>query len=150
VNVERSAGRLLIIDAAERLLMIQEALQPGQPYWLVPGGGVEGAESARDAAVREAYEETGLRLELPESAPVWLTERQSWSYGETTYDQTNQFYAVRVDAVAALTAARHTDLERETFLGFRWWHPDEIEGSGEVFYPGGVAELVRTVLRGVG
>ncbi len=147
MSVQRRAGRLLVIDAAERLLMIQEALRPDEPYWLVPGGGVEGGESTQDAAVREAYEETGLRLELPESAPVWLTERQTWSYGQTTYDQTNHFYAVRVDAVAPLTAARHTALERDTFLGFRWWHPDEIDGSGEVFYPGGVADLVRTVVR---
>ncbi|MER6010822.1 NUDIX hydrolase [Streptomyces bluensis] len=35
------------------------------PYagnWLLPGGGIEPGESAREAAVREAYEETGCRV----------------------------------------------------------------------------------------
>jgi 8-oxo-dGTP pyrophosphatase MutT (NUDIX family) len=145
--VQRTAGRLLIIDAAGRVLLINEAMQPGHPYWLVPGGGVEGAESPREAAVREAYEETGLRLSVAPGAPTAATERRTWSHADTTYDQTNHFFSARVGdgEPAELTAARHTELERETFLGFRWWHPDEIDASTEQFYPAGLAELVRSL-----
>jgi ADP-ribose pyrophosphatase YjhB (NUDIX family) len=146
--VQRTAGRLLIIDAAGRVLLINEAMQSGHPYWLVPGGGVEDAESPRDAAVREAYEETGLRLTLASDAPTVSTERRTWSHAETTYDQTNHFFSVLIPdatALAELSASRHTELERETFLGFRWWHPDEIDASTEQFYPAGLAELVRRI-----
>jgi 8-oxo-dGTP pyrophosphatase MutT (NUDIX family) len=144
--VARTAGRLLIIDQSGRALMINEEIEPGRPYWLVPGGGVEGAELPRQAAVREAFEETGLRLTLDDAAPELLLERRVWSYGGTTYDQMNHFFAVRVDAVLELTALKLTDLERATFRGFRWWHPDEIDASAEIFYPDRVAELIRRVV----
>jgi ADP-ribose pyrophosphatase YjhB (NUDIX family) len=147
--VARTAGRLLIIDAAHRVLLINEAMRPDQPYWLVPGGGVEDAESPRDAALRETYEETGLRLTLPPDAQAVSTERRTWSYAATSYDQTNHFFTVRVgdaDTLTALSASQHTELERETFLGFRWWHPDEIDASSDQFYPAGLADLVRGIV----
>lgn len=39
--------------------------------WLLPGGGVEIGESARDAVVREAFEETGCLLRAPEPFAVY-------------------------------------------------------------------------------
>jgi 8-oxo-dGTP diphosphatase len=39
--------------------------------WLLPGGGIEVGESARDAAIREAFEETGCRLRDPEPFAVY-------------------------------------------------------------------------------
>ena len=147
--VQRTAGRLLIIDESGRVLLINEAMQPENPYWLVPGGGVEDAELPREAAVREAYEETGLRLALPIDAQAVSSERRTWSYSDTSYDQTNYFFSVRIASNATdltvLTTSQHTDLERETFLGFRWWHPDEIDASTDQFYPAGLAQLVRGI-----
>jgi 8-oxo-dGTP pyrophosphatase MutT (NUDIX family) len=145
--VERTAGRLLIIDLFGRVLMINEAMQPGRPYWLVPGGGVEGGESPRQAAVREAHEETGLRLTLGTDAPEVLTERRSWTYSDTTYDQTNHFFAVRVEVAPELSASQLTELERDTFIGFRWWHPEEIDASPDMFYPAEIAKLVRDIVQ---
>jgi 8-oxo-dGTP pyrophosphatase MutT (NUDIX family) len=147
VPVPRTAGRLLIIDAADRVLLINEQLESAQPYWLVPGGGVEGDEQPPQAAIREALEETGLRLRLDPGTPEVFREQRTWSYRETTYDQTNHFYAVRVASGLALTTNRFTALERDTFLGFRWWHPDEIDASPEVFYPREIAVVVRSAAR---
>jgi 8-oxo-dGTP pyrophosphatase MutT (NUDIX family) len=141
--VARTAGRLLIIDPAGRVLMINEMIELGHPYWLVPGGGVEGDEQPREAAVREAFEETGLRLELAPHAPELLVEQRRWSYAGVTYDQTNHFFAVALDSVPDLDPAQLTELERDTFLGFRWWSPAEIEVSAETFYPAEIAALVR-------
>jgi 8-oxo-dGTP pyrophosphatase MutT (NUDIX family) len=145
VAVPRVAGRLLIIDPDGRVLLINEQLERGSAYWLVPGGGVEGGEHPRQAAAREALEETGLRLALDPDAPEVLRERRTWSYGATTYDQTNHFYAIRVAAGLPVVAHGLTALERDTFLGFQWWHPDEIDASGEVFYPAELAAVVRAV-----
>jgi ADP-ribose pyrophosphatase YjhB (NUDIX family) len=145
--VPRIAGRLLIIDPEARVLLINEQLEDGRPYWLVPGGGVEGDEAPRQAAVREALEETGLSLTVDPNSPEVFREQRTWSYGGISYDQTNHFYAARVPSGLAPTAHRLTGQEQDTFLGFRWWCPDEIDVSGDVFYPAGLAGLVRDVVR---
>jgi 8-oxo-dGTP diphosphatase len=49
------------------------------PVWCLPGGGVEAGESVAEAAVREAFEETGLGIELTRlvgvySRPDWRLE----------------------------------------------------------------------------
>jgi len=135
-NVERTAGRLLlIIDDAGRVLMINEEMEAGQPYWLVPGGGVENDESPRHAAVRETLEETGLRLDLDDDSPEVRVERRRWSFRGTSYDQTNHFFAIRVPSGLEPSPAHLTELERDTFRGFRWWHPGEVDASDDVFYP---------------
>jgi 8-oxo-dGTP diphosphatase len=36
----------------------------GRDYWTLPGGGVEGAETLREAVVREVLEETGLNVRV--------------------------------------------------------------------------------------
>lgn len=53
----------LVHDDAGRLLLIRRGTEPGRGRWSVPGGRCEPGETAAQAAVREAYEETGLVLE---------------------------------------------------------------------------------------
>ncbi len=36
-------------------------VEPGRAYWTLPGGGLEAGETPAEAAVREVWEETGLR-----------------------------------------------------------------------------------------
>lgn len=70
----------------ERILVAALAVLPGPggtitfvhqrngPFagsWLLPGGGVEVGESARDAVIREAFEETGCLLGDPEAFAVY-------------------------------------------------------------------------------
>lgn len=50
-----------IFDAQDRLLMIR-IRESGR--WSIPGGAVDPGETPARAAVREAYEETGLTVEL--------------------------------------------------------------------------------------
>jgi 8-oxo-dGTP pyrophosphatase MutT (NUDIX family) len=61
VNAHRiSAGAL--VEHNDRLLMVHH-LRPGRyDFWVAPGGGVQGQESYEDAARREVWEETGLRI----------------------------------------------------------------------------------------
>ena len=62
-----------IVVQGDSVLLVQHQhndLQGGRPWWVPPGGGVEGEESLMDCAQREVLEETGLSVELGRIAYV--------------------------------------------------------------------------------
>lgn len=54
-------GAIIIRD--DRVLLVKRAHPPIQGQWSIPGGVLEVGELVREAAVREAREETGLIVE---------------------------------------------------------------------------------------
>jgi len=60
-----------IIIEGERVLLVKRAHPPIQGQWSIPGGVLEVGELVRDAAVREAREETGLIVEPGELLGVY-------------------------------------------------------------------------------
>ncbi len=56
-----------IVVEGDSVLLVQhqhDELSGGEPWWVPPGGGVEGDESLVECARRETLEETGLSVEL--------------------------------------------------------------------------------------
>ena len=53
-----------IIEREGKVLMVRRAIQPGYGLWSIPGGYVDRGEVVEEAAVREVWEETGLRVEI--------------------------------------------------------------------------------------
>jgi ADP-ribose pyrophosphatase len=60
----------VLIERDGRYLLIKRAADPDKGMWSVPGGLVEVGEKVKDAAAREALEETGLRVEIVERLGV--------------------------------------------------------------------------------
>ena len=60
----------LIVDAEDRVLLIQRGHEPAQGLWSVPGGSVEAGESLEEALVREIAEETALHVVVGKK--VWV------------------------------------------------------------------------------
>jgi ADP-ribose pyrophosphatase YjhB (NUDIX family) len=54
-------GAIIIEDS--RILLVKRAHPPLQAEWSIPGGVLEVGELVREAAIREAREETGLTVE---------------------------------------------------------------------------------------
>jgi bifunctional NMN adenylyltransferase/nudix hydrolase len=63
-----------VIIQSGHVLMVRRANQPGRGLWALPGGYVNQHERVRDAAVREAEEETGIRLTTGKNA-VEITKK---------------------------------------------------------------------------
>ncbi len=62
-------GSIIIED--ERVVLVKRAHPPIQGQWSIPGGVLEVGELVREAAIREAREETGLIIEPGELLGVF-------------------------------------------------------------------------------
>jgi 8-oxo-dGTP diphosphatase len=60
-----------VIIEGGRVLLVKRAHPPIQGQWSIPGGVLEVGELVRDAAIREAREETGLIVETGELLGVY-------------------------------------------------------------------------------
>jgi len=60
----------VIIREGDRIALVRRGKEPARGRWTFPGGAVELGESLDQAARREAWEETGLRIEVGEVATV--------------------------------------------------------------------------------
>jgi 8-oxo-dGTP diphosphatase len=60
-----------IIIEADRVVLVRRGHPPLAGEWSIPGGVLEVGETLREAAVREALEETGLRVEVGELLGVY-------------------------------------------------------------------------------
>ena len=68
-NAKPAAG--LLIERAGKLLLVRRERAPFKDRWDIPGGFLEADESPDKGAVREAREETGLRVRLDELIGVY-------------------------------------------------------------------------------
>lgn len=60
----------ILIEAEGGIVLIQRNHPPHKGRWALPSGYVEADETAEDAAIREAEEETGLKVEILELAGI--------------------------------------------------------------------------------
>jgi hypothetical protein len=79
--VVRRAARLIALDAADRILLLQYARPNGEKFWATPGGGLEPGETFEMAAAREAAEE------LRRSSPSTSQFASRPSFGRRTTSQ---------------------------------------------------------------
>lgn len=64
--------RAVILNEKDELLMVCQHHE-NRDIWMVPGGAIEKGETAKDAAIRETLEETGLKIDVEEL--IWHIEQ---------------------------------------------------------------------------
>ncbi|WP_329790227.1 NUDIX domain-containing protein [Lentzea sp. DG1S-22] len=137
----RPSARVVLTDAEGRVLLFQgfDPARPQELFWFTVGGGVEDGEELRDAAVRETFEETGVKL-APEQlvGPVWR-RRTVFSF-----DAEEWFFYASVDGVEVDTSG-FDDVEETTISTFRWWSAEELEATEDTVYPVQLAELMGSL-----
>jgi 8-oxo-dGTP pyrophosphatase MutT (NUDIX family) len=136
---------------AEGRVLLQQGFDPGkqnaEPWWITPGGGLNDGESIEEGAVREVFEETGLRLSAAQLGPVIATRVAYFEFEQRHFRQSESFFAVNVEA---FTPEHHgwDEVEQRALLDHRWWSVDELLTTDETFYPGALPDLVQAVLDG--
>jgi len=69
-----NVGVMLVNEAGH--VFVGQRLDSPVPAWQMPQGGIDAGEDPREAALRELYEETGVRADLVRveaETPGWLT-----------------------------------------------------------------------------
>ncbi len=140
--IDRRAARVLLIDAAERALLLHggDPARPGRRWWFTPGGGLDEGESFEQAARRELFEETGIRAEV---GPWVWTRRHAYSFNGRWCDQYERFF------VARTSEARVRPLRQDSYVrSYRWWTLQDLAVAADDFAPRRLPELWPSLARG--
>jgi 8-oxo-dGTP diphosphatase len=127
----------VIIRREDCLLLVQRGHEPSRGLWTFPGGAIELGESLEEAAVREAFEETGLAVNLEGLAAVT---------DNIVHDEAGrvQYHYVIVDYLARPvggTLRSGSDANEA-----RWFHLAELDGVEMTEKAG---QLARRILSGL-
>lgn len=143
----RSAARVILVDAAGRVLLFRgwDPTTPHLRYWFTAGGGLHPGESSAEGAARELAEETGLRVAPAElGAPVWH-EVTEFPFDGRRYRQEQDFFLLRVPTFEIDTTGFDPE-ERRSIDGHRWWTVAELAAADEPIYPTALVELLARLL----
>ena len=119
----RRSARVLLLDAADRLLLFEAALDLRRPElgtcWFTTGGGDEDDESLAEAAARELYEETGLRVDAAELGGCVATTSGYADLVGAAGVFRDDFFVLRTDA-HQVDVSGFEEAERQVIVGHRW------------------------------
>ena len=107
-----------IIAQDNRVILVQRGRQPSKGDWSIPGGLVNVGETLRDAAIREALEETGIEVETIQL--VELVER-------IFHDDSGrvQYHYVLADFLCSVRGGKLA--AGSDALDAKWFHRDELQ-----------------------
>ena len=137
-------SRILLFDEHECILLLRTAspsLAVPVVRWLTPGGGVEDHESHAEGAIRELFEETGLRLDAI-GEPVWSVHGVSEFNDGTTQTTYAEYFVARTER---FTPSRENwmDNEHVDISDIRWWSANELRSTSDAFAPLNLLDLVE-------
>jgi ADP-ribose pyrophosphatase YjhB (NUDIX family) len=108
-------GAIIIEDS--RVVLVKRAHPPLQAEWSIPGGVLEVGELVREAAIREAREETGLTVEPGELLGVYDRVLRD-------ADQRVQYHYVLIDFLCRRVAGEIAAASDATEV--RWFAREEL------------------------
>jgi ADP-ribose pyrophosphatase YjhB (NUDIX family) len=110
-------ARGVVRDDAGRVLLIRRA---DNGYWSIPGGAMELGESIADCAMREVWEETGIRASRAEAFAIYSGPEYTYT---NVFGDTYQSFLVAFE-LAAWSGELLPDPEEASEAGF--FPPDDL------------------------
>ena len=137
----RQAARVVV--RAEGRVLLSNDTDPGLPgsnWWVTPGGGVDPGETFVQAAVRELWEETGLRVGPDRLVGPVARRRVGHGYSDQVLIQTEQFFIVDLPQRFMIDTSGYTAEERQTLQATDWFSASEL--GGLTVWPAQLASLL--------
>ncbi len=120
---------------AKEVLFVKRGRAPAKGLWAPPGGKVELGETIVEAARREVWEETGLRINVPEHAIFTVLDKIA-----RTQTGQIQYHYVLIELVAWCEEHHNSPTASDDAADCRWWPVDKLADA----YPQ-VEDLPRIV-----
>lgn len=154
--LHRDAARVVLFDDAGRIYLIRghDFGETDHWWWFTVGGGIEPGETAREGAVREVREETGLIIPADRLRGPAFERHAEFHFAYETRRQDELFFFVHVTPEECSRIGRAislTALEDELIDEWRWWGVAEIREArsrGIAIYPEELADLADRWLNG--
>jgi 8-oxo-dGTP pyrophosphatase MutT (NUDIX family) len=146
----RSAARVILVDAQDRVLLVRghDADEPSRHWWFTVGGGLDPGESPREAAVREVFEESGLRLSVDDLVGPVVTRSAIFDFARESCLQHEEFFFARVTHDGTLVRDGWTEIEAGFLDEMAWTTTTELRQTDDEVFPRDLADIVDTLLGG--
>ncbi|MDR3615419.1 MAG: NUDIX domain-containing protein [Candidatus Obscuribacterales bacterium] len=143
---ERPSSRLIVLDGQNRVLLFKFVFKNSalavEEFWATPGGALDAGETFEDAAKRELFEETGIKIDGVEQ---YIAERQfvlPLPDGEKV-QAVERFFVVRLGS-PVLSYENRTFEERQVMTNHRWWRFEDLKTTTETIFPGDIVDILET------
>ncbi|WP_353649169.1 NUDIX domain-containing protein [Nakamurella sp. A5-74] len=132
--IDRQTARVIPVSPRGRVLLLSghDPTHPGTPFWFTIGGGIEAGETARAAAQRELWEETGIDVPGTALGELFHSETHTYSYAGAEIRASSVYFALTMSSETAVRPAGPS--AGEIITAGRWWQPEALR-SGPVANP---------------
>jgi 8-oxo-dGTP pyrophosphatase MutT (NUDIX family) len=135
--VRRATARVMPVSPSGEVLLLcdQDPGRPGDLRWGTIGGEVDAGETHQQAAVRELFEEIGLRVGPERLTAAFHRDEREFSYDGRLYLGDSTFFGLGLPRDVEVSFEHLEEAEVGNVFEARWWTPEEVRADGRLVAP---------------